>query len=544
MNRLPISLSFALVAAAVGRAQVQDGVIPGVAAQDRTGAALVAIGDVDKDGHPDFAAASASLAGLAIGVVRVHSGIDLHVIATINLNVPYSAVDLTLGGGTDVNKDGWPDLLVGMPYTLSSWNNTPIGSVNVYSGKDWSILAHLSGNILGQSPPGRFGYQVAGLGDVNDDGFGDFVLSEPSYLHGGLPVGRVVVVSGSTKGTLHQTLGKTAGGEFGASLAALGDLNGNGKADFAVGAPNQTEGGKVGAGWFGVFDGNGGTLFAVGGSVVNGALGDVVAAAGDANGDGKLDVAVHAKVANNVSNVTRVFPGPYGGAPILQFGGFGTRIAGAGDVNKDGKDDLLLADPGAPPANSGNAYVVSAVAGAILWHAIVGTSINDRLGHAVAPLGDRDGDGWLDFALGAPNYNGPTGTSTETGAVLVYRAVVQQPDEGLGGPGPARLAVYGTPLGLGGVADLKVTKAPKNAPIWLVASTQAVALPFKGGFLLPNPSAGLILPLVTDANGERLIAGIPGGAADAVVHVQAITLDPTLPQGFGLTNAVGVTISA
>ena len=92
----------------------------------------------------------------------------------------------------------------------------------------------------GDQPGGQFGFSVAAAGDVNGDGFGDLVVGQESYSSGQYEEGRVLLYYGSSSGPV-----STAGwmvesdqppAKLGFSVASAGDVNGDGLADLVAGA--------------------------------------------------------------------------------------------------------------------------------------------------------------------------------------------------------------------------------------------------------------------------------------------------------------------
>ena len=145
----------------------------------------------------------------------------------------------------DVNADGFPDIIVGS-----------LGShfASVRSGADGSVLHHFP------EPPNlvtsNWARAVAGVGDVDNDGYSDVAVADPWYEPGGVyDVGILQVYSGLSGAVLLEIDGFPERGQFGWSMDALGDVNGDGHDDFIVKMPNAAdhivleEGHSVDVGW-------------------------------------------------------------------------------------------------------------------------------------------------------------------------------------------------------------------------------------------------------------------------------------------------------
>lgn len=349
--------------------------------RDFYGFDVAAAGDVDGDGRPDVIVGAER--GSGARYAEVLSGADgsvIHRFTSPELNDGFGFV----AGVGDVDGDGFADLAVGATFT---------GIVRVYSGADGAVLHTVTG-------PRGSGFTIAGLGDVDGDGFADFAVGGSDS---------VSVVSGATGGTLFTVSGNAIG--FGLAVAGPGDLDGDGVGDLVVGSPLDN-GGRVA-----VYSGaDGGFLYDVRGAP--GEFGLDVAGTGDIDGDGVADFVVGAPTAGD-GGMAFVYSGR-DGALIQSFTGtdssgdsdFGLSVAGTGDVNGDGVPDILVGIVDIESA--GEARLFSGADGALLF-TIEGRP-GDGIGRAVAGPGDLDGDGFADLVVGASES--PSGQ--ENGRVTFY----------------------------------------------------------------------------------------------------------------------------
>lgn len=415
-----------------------------------------------------------------------------------------------------------------------------------------------------------FGLSLTGLGDVNGDGVADLVVGAPG-------VERVFVISGANRSVI-RTLSdpeNLSGNRFGYGVAALGDINGDGVDDLAVGAPGPSPSPiplpcpiapcpppapELGRAF--IFSGATGAMLSklVPSDEFVG-FGVEVAPLGDVNGDGTPDVAAGMMAFGQPSIFGKVYGFSGATGAMLwardepggkQLGSMGMRLQRISDINGDGRADLLAGAPfhdvNPDPAVSilaGEAYVLSGATGAILrTHTAPSPQNDDRFGMGLAALGDQNGDGIGDYAIGHPGagavyfYSGANGASLGTftgtaGSLFGFSlaGVADQNGDGLGdlwagAPGLHRVhLVTGTGMALTQVTD------PSPGPVdggfgWRLAAAGDLGADPAPDVLVGNPAANpsstgkafIILltentPPVADAGQDQLVeCSMPGGA--------------------------------
>lgn len=267
---------------------------------DVFGASVAGAGDVNKDGIPDVVVGAPGdffLEGLCppgtdVGYARVYSGATGLPIHTVVGDTPCDDFGRAVAGAGDLNGDGWAEFAIGAPQTSDR-----AGYVRIYSGRTGLELRTYPG-----SAPGDYhGICIANAGDTNNDGLDDLLVgsSEFSVLQQNFGPGRVDVYSGANGQVLQTQHGLQPGDAFGQCLAGLGDVNGDGRADYAVGAWGAATGPTPGTGRVGVFSGiDGAVLRLVNGELSGDGLGFAVSAAGDVNADGTPDLLAGALLAD------------------------------------------------------------------------------------------------------------------------------------------------------------------------------------------------------------------------------------------------------
>ena len=274
-------------------------------------------------------------------------------------------------GTGDVNGDGFGDIAVGAPYHDNGHSNE--GGVFVYHGSETGPSATHDWFRDTDSASSGFGMRLDGAGDVNGDGFSDLIVGAPLYDHYLEDEGLAFIYDGSTDGlTLGAPWwygeSNQAGAEYGSSVSTAGDVNGDGYGDWIVGASyydytNTDQGGA--------FVYHGGSSAPPSGTTDNAEFagswpedyahtGASVSTAGDVNGDGYDDIVVGVPHANggpgyDVGAAYMYYGSDAGIATTSgfwlvvgdqEYGYFGSQVDYAGDVNGDGFGDVLVSATG------------------------------------------------------------------------------------------------------------------------------------------------------------------------------------------------------
>jgi hypothetical protein len=314
----------------------------------------------------------------------------------------------------DVNKDGYPDLIVGAYFNDAGGANA--GQAYIYlGGPDLDGVADLT--LTGAAAGDNFGQVVSTAGDVNKDGYDDVIVGAPLNDDGGSEAGSAYIFLGGQNmdSVADVTLtGLAAGDNFGWYVSNAGDVNKDGYDDVIVGAQlNDTAGADAGRAYlfFGGqnMDRTADVTFT--GAAAGDYFGVSVSTAGDVNKDGYDDVAIgawHNDSAGSDSGSAYLY---FGGQsmdnmPDLEFSGaaagalFGWPVVCAGDLNNDSYDDLAI---GAESTDNGNVYVY--FGGKNMDNkadvTFTGSGAGDQFGNSISNAGDWNDDGFTDILVGA-----------------------------------------------------------------------------------------------------------------------------------------------
>jgi hypothetical protein len=399
----------------------------------------------------------------------------------------------------DLDGDGAPELVVGAPGMPGPTGLYHTGGVYIFGSSLAQVLAGLE--FAGKTNPsvegalpvssdemalafiggsvdrGRFGQALA-IGDFDGDGTDDLAVGAPETDSGSLiACGTVSVFFGAPGRPLRGMgdgapdlviEGETAGGRLGSALTAV-DINEDGADELLVAAPGGGGAGRVGPGLVSLFTGN-----ALRGAVGSGtrpvvpldqvmeseitgespgdALGGI--AAGDIDGDGKVDLVLGAYQADTVdppmTDAGRLYVIPAGAVPLngatslpipgagsiegtVERGFLGRSIAVA-DIDQDGSDDLLVSEYGSGAGRdvveaTGEAFIMFGDAelmeGARSLTEVPATRLTararwDMFGLPVH-LSDLNGDGYADVIVASQFADGLSGDRESCGEVYVFR---------------------------------------------------------------------------------------------------------------------------
>jgi hypothetical protein len=325
----------------------------------------------------------------------------------------------------DVNGDGYDDVIVGAPYYDNVGTNE--GRAYVYHGSASGLSGTPDWQAEGDQDYCRFGYAVAGAGDVNGDGYDDVIVGAPYYDNGQNNEGRAYVYLGSASG-LSGTPAWTAesdqdGALYGISVASAGNVNGDTYDEVLVGASQYSNGEDDEGRAFVYYGSSSGPSttpdWTREPNQARAYYGVSVSCAGDVNGDNYDDVIVGANGYDNGENsegIAYVYHGSASGLsglyswtfePDMANAGFGICVSGAGDVDADGYDDVIVGAHGYTNGEfrEGAAYLFEGSASGLgtteAW-LVEGGVANGGFGQSVSGVGDFNDDGYADVIVGAP----------------------------------------------------------------------------------------------------------------------------------------------
>ncbi len=440
---------------------------------ERVGYCLSGVGDVNGDGYDDFAIGSfhTNINGGNSGGVYLLLGKSSGLTNGVNLNnadarftgkEANDALGYDIGQGGDVNGDGYNDIIISAP---SASNEERPGRAYVVFGEstvDWGMnfiledSADISIEAVDNDHP--LGRSIDIIGDLNDDGYDEFIIG--NIYDEGLGLsnqGAAYLFMGKSNGwSRHMSpgdadaifYGHSVNSGAGSTCKGIGDVNGDGISDFAIGAGNgeiYIIFGRLACDWGQNFILSDADIIIAPEEESGLARALVIAPAGDVNGDDYKDFIIgdhyYPRYYYDYISTGRVyiFFGKGSGwqnmnrseADVIFDGesegdGAGRSIAGNFDYNGDGLSDILVGAQGNDQngVDAGKVYLIygrSTGWPELKWvnDYFWGQLHDDCAGTAVDYAGDFNADGGADLIISAPlKWIWPTGE--RTGKVYLF----------------------------------------------------------------------------------------------------------------------------
>jgi FG-GAP repeat len=192
--------------------------------------------DFSGDGRAELLAGAPGADPLGIngaGAIHVFDPVTGATLRTFFGLAANDGLGATCAGLDDLDFDGVADVLGGAP--AATVNGAALaGSVFAFSTANGQILARFDGAAASD----QLGRTIAGLDDVDADYVADFAIgSSNSKVNGSLAGGRVTIINGRWLIPLLRFDGPKVNAEFGGFIGPLGDLNQDGRNDYAIGWP-------------------------------------------------------------------------------------------------------------------------------------------------------------------------------------------------------------------------------------------------------------------------------------------------------------------
>lgn len=307
------------------------------------------------------------------------------------------------GEPLDADGDGHADIAAGARFTLQGIFQN--GSAGVWSGASGAQIRAWDGELA----DGLFGHWVMPVPDLSGDGLADVIIAAPNGDVDGRGRGVLVARSPKTAAELWKRA-ETESGNLGWDLTLAGDHDGDGRTDLFVGAPS----GETSRVY--LLSGKDGSVLRTYVPSEEGerkTFGWYVARLDDLDGDGRADLAVGAPFAGGADGVMVGAAWALSSASGKELhhwkgtdrrGGFGGVVAAAGDLDGDAKGEIAVAAPATEDRARtlpGELRIYSGGSGKELRH-WSGRQPGEQFARMVVGAGDLDGDGIEDLAIGAP----------------------------------------------------------------------------------------------------------------------------------------------
>jgi|GEM_PF-3560586 len=360
------------------------------------GASPAALGDIDRDGYADFAfgVPGADNERGRVDIYFGHPNPDSLKKRTINGSEETVYFGYNIKNIGDINRDSKADLLI-----VSHNATRDYEIVHVYTGNDTGWFDYTK-SYVGEEKYDGFGYEL-GSGDFNGDGFSDFLIGAPKFDR---QRGKVYIYLGGD--TIADEPYLTFQGDsslacFTGSIAGVGDINHDGYDDFVVGGPSGDPNGIINAGYFKLYLG-GIEIDTIPEIELSGyreyqTIGSTFCS-GFFNGDSVRDFIVGSGGEAYMyfgKNDLDTNPDLIFGTPEVPLG----YLSYAGDINNDGYDDFLSSNP-YYGYNNGlvDIYLGSRNFDTLYDYRIYGEWAS-YFGRSLSTAGDVNGDGLDEFLV-------------------------------------------------------------------------------------------------------------------------------------------------
>lgn len=369
---------------------------------DRFGASLNPLDDLTGDGIQDLMVGSAGPSFSKTYIIDGAEGVILYALANDGSRHAQAHPVVSV---KDRNRDGIPELAMGASDAFSS-------AILLFSGRDGGLLER---RTLGESIQG-FGYTLCGPLEAHLTGYPRLVAGgNPFRNRGDERAGFVGFYSLAPRGVLRCMRGKDGGDRFGTVVKIGGDANGDGRADLLVGCPFMAgpAGERAGAVYL-YSDLGGAPDLVLEGETLGSRFGESLSTIDDIDGDGRADFLIGAPgfTHNNAQDAGRlyIFSSSLGGLSEWSLYGMkggdrlGSSVTVLGDVNGDSVSDILVSAPGHDEGEVLNAGRVLLASGRDLdvLLEVKGRDWEDRLGSCLGVAGDLNGDGMAEFLCTVP----------------------------------------------------------------------------------------------------------------------------------------------